>query len=41
MFIAHSLLFQRFKPVAVPSNKHGQFHVGDAYIILKVSMDSQ
>jgi hypothetical protein len=40
MFIVHNFLFQKFKPVAVSSDKYGQFHVGDAYVILKASMAS-
>jgi hypothetical protein len=31
------LLFQRFNPVAVATAKYGQFHVGDAYVVLNVS----
>jgi len=38
--MVYLLLFQKFKPVAVPAEKYGQFHVGDAYLVLNVSLGS-
>lgn len=38
--MVYLLLFQRFKPVAVATEKYGQFHVGDAYLVLNVSLGS-
>lgn len=40
MFMIHNLMFQKFNPVAVSSDKYGQFHIGDSYVVLKVSVDS-
>lgn len=40
IFMVYWLLFQRFNPVAVPTAKYGQFHVGDAYLVLNVSLGS-
>lgn len=36
--MAYLLLFQKFKPVAVSTAKYGKFHVGDAYLVLNVSL---
>lgn len=38
--MVYFLVFQRFNPVAVPEEKYGQFHVGDAYVVLNVSWGS-
>jgi len=38
--MVYLLLFQKFKPVAVAAAKYGQFHVGDAYLVLNVSLGS-
>jgi hypothetical protein len=40
IFMVYLLLFQRFKPVAVATEKYGQFHMGDAYLVLNVSLGS-